>query len=65
MANLQRRTIQFCGYLNQRGSVAVITAILLAALIGIAALAVDIGYVAVSKNELQNVADAAALAGAG
>ncbi len=33
-------------------------------LVGLAALAVDIGYVAVTKNELQNVADAAALAAA-
>jgi Flp pilus assembly protein TadG len=51
---------------NQRGAVAVIVAILVFfVLIGIIALAVDIGSVAATKNELQNIADAAALAGAG
>lgn len=50
---------------NQRGVTAVIVAIVIAMLIGFVALAVDIGYVAATKNELQNVADSAALAGAG
>ena len=34
-------------------------------LVGFVALAVDIGYLMATKNELQNVADAAALAAAG
>lgn len=50
---------------NQQGLTAVIVAIAIVMLIGFVALAVDIGYVAATKNELQNVADAAALAGAG
>jgi len=47
---------------NQAGATAVIVAITLPMLIGFTALAVDVGYVHVTKNELQNVADAAALA---
>ena len=50
---------------NQAGVSAVIVAIVLTMLIGFTALAVDVGYLYVTKNELQNVADAAALAGAG
>ena len=50
---------------DQKGATAVVIAIVMAALIGIVALAIDVGYVAVTKNELQNIADAAALAGAG
>jgi len=48
---------------ERKGAVAVIVAIVLVVLIGFAALAVDVGYVMVTRNELQNVADAAALAG--
>ena len=50
---------------NQAGVSAVIVAIVLTMLIGFTALAVDVGYMYVTKNELQNVADASALAGAG
>ena len=50
---------------NQAGATAIIVAIVLPMLIGFGALAVDVGYMCVTKNELQNVADAAALAGAG
>jgi len=50
---------------DDSGTVAIITAIILFfVFIGIAALAIDIGRLAASKNELQNAADAAALAGA-
>jgi len=49
---------------ERKGAVAVIVAIVLAMLIGFVALAVDVGYVMVTRNELQDVADAAALAGA-
>lgn len=49
---------------KQRGSVAVITAVSLVSLLGFAALAIDIGNLLVARNELQNAADAAALAGA-
>lgn len=51
---------------NQRGAVAILVAILVfSVLIGIMALAIDVGYFYSTKNELQNIADAAALAGAG
>ncbi|MBW2572719.1 MAG: hypothetical protein JRE61_10305 [Deltaproteobacteria bacterium] len=56
---------QFIHRLNdQKGVSAVIVAIVLPVLIGCAALAIDIGYLYATKNELQNIADAAALAGA-
>jgi hypothetical protein len=47
---------------DQSGVTAILVAIVLAMLLGFTALAVDIGYVMTTKNELQNVADAAALA---
>ena len=47
---------------SERGAVAVIVAILLIVFIGFAALAVDVGYMMTARNELQNAADAAALA---
>lgn len=49
---------------SQKGAVLVLAAILLMALLGFAALAVDVGHITVVKNELQNAADAGALAGA-
>ena len=51
-------------YRDESGAVVVLVAILLPVLLGLAAFAVDVGYIMVTKNELQNVADAAALAGA-
>jgi Flp pilus assembly protein TadG len=48
---------------NERGAVAVMTAIFLVVLLAVAAAAIDIGHALVAKNELQNTADAAALAG--
>lgn len=50
---------------NQRGIAAIMVALVITVLLGMAALAVDIGYRNVAQNELQNIADAAALAGAG
>ncbi|MEC5409749.1 TadG family pilus assembly protein [Paraburkholderia sp. MPAMCS5] len=50
---------------RQRGAVAVMTALCMTVLIGTTALAVDLGRAWVVRNELQNAADAAALAGAG
>ncbi|WP_231748557.1 pilus assembly protein TadG-related protein [Burkholderia latens] len=49
---------------KQRGAVAITVALLMTILLGFAALAIDIGYLFVVRNELQNAADAAALAGA-
>ena len=60
-----RRTGHLGCCANQHGAVLVFVAFLLIVLLGIAALAVDIGYVAITRNQLQNAADAGALAGAG
>jgi Flp pilus assembly protein TadG len=49
---------------NQRGATAVIVGTSIFALIGIAALVVDLGNIYVARNELHNAADAGALAGA-
>lgn len=47
-----------------QGSITLTTALLLPVLLGVLALAVDIVYLQLVRNELQNDADAAALAGA-
>lgn len=47
---------------NERGAVAVIVAILMMALLGFAAISVDVANMASDKQQLQNGADAAALA---
>src|SRR3569623_205562 len=48
---------------SDRGSIAVVAAVALVALIGMAALVVDGGYLAMRRRALQGVADAAALSG--
>jgi len=50
---------------NQHGAIAILAGFLMLFLIFFAALAVDVGYILATKNELQNIADAAALASAG
>lgn len=52
------------GFNDQRGAVAVIVAVVLVVLLGMAALALDVGHALVARNQLQNASDAAALAGA-
>jgi hypothetical protein len=47
---------------KQKGAAAVTIALLTIVMICFAALSIDIGYLMVTRNELQNVADAAALA---
>jgi Flp pilus assembly protein TadG len=49
---------------SQKGAVSVLVALTLPVLLGVGALAVDLAYLHVVRNELQNDADAAALAGA-
>lgn len=49
---------------GEKGAVAVLVAVLLMFLIGMVALVVDVGYLYATRSELQNAADAAALAGA-
>ena len=51
-------------FLKEDGQIAVIFALVLPVMIGVGALAVDFGHVFVSKNVMQNAADAAARAGA-
>ncbi|MHB8861387.1 MAG: pilus assembly protein TadG-related protein [Pirellulaceae bacterium] len=46
------------------GNIVVLAAVMLTAILGIAALAVDVGYMCAVKCQLQRTADAAALAGA-
>lgn len=58
------RNILSPGLAGQRGTVIILTAILLTVFVGMAALAVDLSHLYVVKNELQNAADAGALAGA-
>ena len=48
---------------NSRGTVAVLTAVFMVVLLAAGAAAIDIGHALVARNELQNVSDAAALAG--
>lgn len=48
----------------QKGAVAILVALLLPVLIGLMALAIDMGYVLVKRNQMQVAADAAALAAA-
>ena len=50
---------------NRRGIAIVYLAFLLVALVALAGLVIDLGYVFVAKSQLQNAADAGALAGAG
>ncbi len=49
---------------NKDGSVMILTAISLVALLGFAALAIDVGAMYTAKNQLQAAVDSAALAGA-
>jgi Flp pilus assembly protein TadG len=49
---------------NQRGGVVIFVAVAMVVLIGCAALAIDLAHLYVARNELQNAADAGALAGA-
>ena len=49
---------------DERGAVAIIVGLVIVLLIGFAALAIDLGHLYVVRNEIQNAADAGALAGA-
>ncbi len=51
-------------YRDESGGVAVMTAILLIVLVGFLALVIDVGNLMAVRNEVQNAADAGALAGA-
>jgi hypothetical protein len=49
---------------NRRGNVIVLAAIFMVVLLGMAAFAVDIGFITLTKGQLQNAADSAAMAAA-
>ena len=49
---------------GERGAITPILAVCLAMALGFMAMTIDLGQLYVGKNELQNIADAAALAGA-
>lgn len=49
---------------RQRGAILIMTAVLIVVLIGVAALAMDIGRLVVLRSQIQNAADAAAIAAA-
>lgn len=58
------KTRQSRGSPQEQGAITPILAVCLAMGLGLLALTVDLGQLFVAKNELQNIADAAALAGA-
>ncbi len=47
---------------SQEGASAIVVAVVMSLFVGVAALTIDIGHALVTKNELQNAADSAALA---
>jgi len=59
-----KRFRYFNGPPGERGSITPVVALGLLALVGVMALSIDLGQLYLVKNELQNVADAAALAAA-
>ena len=52
----------FSNFLDEKGQVLVIFAVFLPVLLGVASLAVEVGYIYMAKSEMQVAADAAALA---
>jgi Flp pilus assembly protein TadG len=52
------------GLKDERGAVAIMVALLMTVFLGFGALAIDLSHLYVARNELQNAADAGALAGA-
>lgn len=59
-----KKSIVLSNLKDKTGAVAIMVALLLIVFIGFAALAIDLGHLYVVRNELQNGADAGALAGA-
>ena len=56
--------MKFTSLGKQKGAMLITASLWLILLIGLAALAFDVGHLMIVRNELQNAADAAALAGA-
>ena len=61
-AEKTRRLICFSPWKDQKGVTAIVVGLMIIPLMGFVALAVDIGYYMVTRNQLQNIADGAALA---
>ena len=49
---------------HRRGAIVPLTALSLIALLGFVALAIDLGLLMIARNQCQNTADSAAMAGA-
>jgi hypothetical protein len=62
---MRKRLQLISGLSDERGATAIIIGLLMVVFIGLAAVAVDIGYAMVTRNELQNISDGAALAATG
>lgn len=62
--NNKQHAINGYGCKRQRGAIVVLVAIFLIIITAFLALSIDLGYLFVGRNELQNSADAAALGGA-
>jgi Flp pilus assembly protein TadG len=58
------RNLKFPVTVDESGAVLIMVTVLLVVFLGFVALALDVGHLYVVKNELQNAADAGALAGA-
>lgn len=61
---LQKRLTFACETRERRAAIVVLAAVMLTAVVGLLALAVDLGYVVLVRSQLQVAADSAALAGA-
>ena len=61
---MQNHPDRFRRFARERGATIVLVAVAMVMLLSFAALAVDVSYVLIARNELQNAADAAALGGA-
>lgn len=58
-----QRTYRGRGRATRRGAIAVLAAVMMIVMMAFVAFAVDLGYMCVVRNEAQNAADSAALAG--
>ena len=64
MISLSQRKRSTASRLRQRGAVAIVFGLSIAVLLAMGGLVIDLGHLYIVKTELQNAADAAALAGA-
>ncbi len=62
---MRKRFQLILGLSDERGATAIIIGLLMVVFIGVAAVAIDVGYAMATRNELQNIADGSALAATG